>query len=52
MLEDIYSEVDALLDNYDGNYKRIVEIDARVDTFRSTIHQKISSVKANIVGEV
>ena len=52
LLEDIYAEVDDSLENYNNNYKKIVEIDARVDTFRSTIQQKISSVKSNILAEV
>lgn len=52
LLEEIYSEVDGLLEKSDHNYKRIVEIDARVESFRNTIQQKIGSVKTNIIAEV
>lgn len=45
-------EVDDLLEKYDNNYKKVIEIDARVDTFRTTIQQKINSVKTNILNEV
>ena len=41
-----------MLGNYQNHYKKIVEIDARVDNFRTTIQQKISSVKSNILAEV
>jgi hypothetical protein len=34
------------------NYKKISEIDARVGAFRTTIQQKITSVKQNILNEV
>ena len=41
-----------MLGNYHNHFKKIVEIDARVDTFRTSIQQKVSSVKSNILAEV
>lgn len=49
LLEEIYGEVQELLGSGNEQYRRILEIDARVDSFRTTIQQKIGSVKQSIL---
>jgi hypothetical protein len=41
-----------LLNSTNENYKNILEIDSRVGAFRSTIQQKVASVKQSILNEV
>lgn len=41
-----------LLNSNNEDYKRVLEIDSRVGAFRTTIQQKINSVKQNILNEV